>query len=97
MAKAACGGCGGTGVTQFARAAGVCFRCGGKGFQDAADVRRNAGYDAYRMDMDVRVAGLDMMRSLGYSEEAMEARFGAPRSGLAYMADWDAALEADRR
>jgi hypothetical protein len=26
---------------------GVCFRCGGKGYQTPADERRNAAYDRY--------------------------------------------------
>ena len=27
---------------------GLCFRCGGKGYQTAKDMRRNAYYDAHR-------------------------------------------------
>jgi len=50
-----CGRCAGTGnfITGTTNGVptgpgGACFRCGGKGYQTAKDMRRNAYYDAHR-------------------------------------------------
>ena len=47
---AVCGACGGTGQfvsRKTGRPAGKCFRCEGKGVQDASDKQRNYGYDNF--------------------------------------------------
>lgn len=54
MEKNTCNGCGGSGKFHGAGAVvngkfvghvGTCYRCGGKGHQTPADVKRNAYYD----------------------------------------------------
>ena len=50
-----CSACAGTGqyITHVENGVpkgpgGICFRCGGKGYQTEADKRRNWGYDIHR-------------------------------------------------
>lgn len=43
-----CSACGGTGAYHGHHDGGECYRCGGKGHQNAADVARNRAYDALR-------------------------------------------------
>jgi hypothetical protein len=43
-----CPSCQGSGIYAGAHSSGRCYRCAGKGYQDAGDVARNSAYDYHR-------------------------------------------------